>query len=68
MPTFEKSFEMFKHPFKSMFENYISKKGFDVKELWKKIDDAIVKISFNTEDRVIRKVGHYYYYFFRNCF
>ncbi|KAL7052544.1 hypothetical protein ACKWTF_004904 [Chironomus riparius] len=55
MPTFEKSFEMFKHPFKSIFENYISKKGFNVKELWKKIDDAIVKISLNTEYRIIKK-------------
>ena len=56
MPTFEESFQMFKHPFKNLFENYISKKGFDVKELWKKIDDAIVKIAINSEERVARKV------------
>ena len=57
MPMFGKNFEMFKHPFKSMFENYISNKGFNVKELWKKIDDAIVQIAINSESRVLRKVG-----------
>jgi hypothetical protein len=56
MPLFEKNFESFKHPFKSMFENYIKEKGFDVKELWEKIDDAIVQISINTESRILRKV------------
>ena len=62
MPTFEESFEMFKHPFKNLFENYISKKGFDVKELWKKIDDAIVKIAINSEERVARKVRPGFFY------
>lgn len=58
MPTFEKSFEIFKHPFKNMFENHISKKGFDVNEFWKKIDDAIVQIGINSESKVLQKVGY----------
>lgn len=57
MPTFEKTFETFKYPSKTIFENYIEEKGFIVSEFWHKIDDAIVQIVMNTESNVIKKVN-----------
>jgi hypothetical protein len=56
MPTFQKTNERFRYPSKRIFENYIDEKGFDVNLLWKKIDDAIVKIVMNTEPSVLKKV------------
>lgn len=40
MPAFKNLIGQFSH--KQIFENYFNSKGFDVKNLWRKIDDAIV--------------------------
>ena len=56
MPTFQKIYERYRYPSKTIFEKYIKEKSFDVNLLWSKIDDAIVKIVMNTEPNVINRV------------
>ncbi|XP_070501647.1 probable tubulin polyglutamylase ttll-15 [Chironomus tepperi] len=61
MPTFQKVLENYQYTSKQIFENYIEEKGYDVKSLWSKIDDAIVKIVMNTEPNVINRTKSFNY-------
>jgi tubulin monoglycylase TTLL15 len=56
MPSFKANYEKYKFPLKVLFENYIETRGFNVKEFWARIDDAIASIVMNSENRVIQEV------------
>jgi hypothetical protein len=56
MPTFRKTYERYRNPNIRIFEKHIDEKGYDVSQLWSKVDDAILKIVLNTEKNVIKMV------------
>lgn len=58
MPTFEKIYQQYEYPFKTIFNSHIKKMGFNPEELWTKVDDAIVQTIKNSEDRVRKSVSY----------
>lgn len=56
MEAFEELYEEFGYSFKSIFEFIIKKKGFEVEKFWAQIEDAIVSIVLQNEERMISEV------------
>lgn len=55
MPTFKHIYENYGYSTREIYENYITSKGFNVDNFWRKIDDAIVSIILNSEKNVVNK-------------
>jgi tubulin monoglycylase TTLL15 len=57
MPSFENSYFKYGYSFQYIFEHIIRQKGFDIENLWAKIDDAISSIILQNEKFMIETVG-----------
>jgi tubulin monoglycylase TTLL15 len=56
LESFEELYEDYGYSLKKIFEYTIKNKGFDVEKLWSKIEDAIVSIVLQNEQKFIREV------------
>jgi hypothetical protein len=57
MEYFKDAYKNYKFTFKSLLEDYIAEKGFDVQKMWADVDDAIASILLNTEKPMVREVS-----------
>lgn len=55
-PELRDHFYKYGYSFKESIENYIEKKGHNVTELWRKIDDTIVRVFLNNEKNLLDQV------------
>lgn len=56
MESFKYSYFNYSYSFKTSFENLVKDKGFDVKELWSKVDDAIASLILMKQKIIIEGV------------
>jgi tubulin monoglycylase TTLL15 len=57
MPSFEEMYDDYGYSFKMIFEDIIKEQGFDVEKFWRRIDDAIVDVVNQNEQRIVGKVS-----------
>lgn len=57
MPSFEEGHKKYGYSVQKLFEEHVEAKGFDMKNVWKKVDDAIYKIVLNNERYSIKSVS-----------
>lgn len=58
MPSFEDLYFNYGNSFKLIFEHIIKERGFDVRNFWKNVDDAITSIILKNEKHFIRNVSY----------
>jgi len=57
MPSFKKGYKEYGYSLQKLFEQHVDSKGFNMKNVWTKVDDAIVKIILNNERYSIKAVS-----------
>jgi hypothetical protein len=57
MESLKNYYNYFGFSFKSSLEDHLTQRGLNVTELWRKIDEAIVQLALNSEERFTRSVS-----------
>jgi tubulin monoglycylase TTLL15 len=60
MPSFKKLCNDYGFSYKTILENHLQLRGFNVTDLWRQIDEAIVTLITKNEDGFISRVSYYY--------
>lgn len=60
MPSFKRYCDKYEASSKLAFEDQLRRRGFDVDDLWRRVDDAIVKLVIKNEHRLVYQVRFYF--------
>ena len=56
MPSLSDAYRKYGFSFQRMLEHIATERGFDMKKVWRQVDDAIVQIIKNNEEYMIKAV------------